>query len=101
MSRVHTSASPRPRHILRPMNITLPSDQQKWLEAEVAAGRFESTDDALAAAVAELMLNDADDLAWAKPHVEKARASVARGDVIPGEEFFKRLEARLDKLRAR
>jgi antitoxin ParD1/3/4 len=83
------------------MNVTLPSDQQRWLEAEVAAGRFESIDDALAAAVAELMSIEADDLAWAKPYVEQARASVARGDVIPGGEFFKRLEARLDKLRAR
>jgi antitoxin ParD1/3/4 len=83
------------------MNVTLPSDQQKWLEAEVAAGRFESIDDALAAAVAELMSLDADDLAWAKPYVEQARTSIARGDVISGEEFFKRLDARLDKLRAR
>jgi antitoxin ParD1/3/4 len=84
-----------------PMNITLPADQQKWLEAEVAAGRFESIDDALAAAVAELMLIDADDLAWARPYVEEARASVARGEVIAGEEFFHRLEGRLDRLRSR
>ncbi|MFZ1103763.1 MAG: hypothetical protein WAN86_13130 [Hyphomicrobiaceae bacterium] len=83
------------------MDVSLPSDQQKWLEAEVAAGRFESIDDALAAAVAELMSIDADDLAWAKPYVEQARASVARGAVISGEEFFRRLEGRLDKLRSR
>ncbi len=79
------------------MNITLPADQQKWLEAEVAAGRFESVDDALAAAVAELMSMDADDLAWAKPYVEEARASVARGAVTGGEGFF----SRLDKFRSR
>jgi antitoxin ParD1/3/4 len=83
------------------MNITLPADQQKWLEAEVAAGHFESIDDALAAAVAELMSTDDDDLAWARPYVEKARASVARGAVISGEEFFQRLAGRLDKLRSR
>ena len=83
------------------MHITLPTEQQEWLEAEVAAGRFESIDDALAAAVAELMSIDADDLAWAKPYVEEARASVARGAVIAGEEFFQRLEGRLDKLRSR
>jgi hypothetical protein len=29
--------------------------------------------------------------------VERARASVARGDVISGEEFFKRLGRKLDK----
>jgi antitoxin ParD1/3/4 len=83
------------------MNITLPGEQQKWPEAEIAASRLESIDDALAAAVAELMSIDADDLAWAKPYVEQARASVARGAVIAGEEFFQRLESRLDKLRSR
>jgi Arc/MetJ-type ribon-helix-helix transcriptional regulator len=83
------------------MNITLPADQQKWLEAEVAAGRFESIDDALAAAVAELMSIDSDDLSWARPYVEEARASVARGAVIGGEAFFQRLEGRIDKLRPR
>ncbi len=82
------------------MNITLPAAQQKWLEAEVAAGRFESIDDALATAVAELMSIDADDLAWARPYVEQARAPVARGAVFTGEEFFQRLKGRLDKLRA-
>jgi antitoxin ParD1/3/4 len=83
------------------MNTTLPADQRKWLEAEVAAGRFESMDDALAAAVAELMSIDADDLAWARPYVEEARASIARGAVMTGEEFFQRLASRLDKLRSR
>jgi hypothetical protein len=42
-----------------------------------------------------------DDLAWAKPYVDKARASVARGDVMSGEEFFKRLDAKRVALRAR
>ena len=82
------------------MNITLPPEQQKWLETEVAAGRFQSIDDAVAAAVAELMSIHDDDLAWAKPYVEEARASVARGDVISGDEFFKRLETKLDTLRS-
>ena len=82
------------------MNITLPPAQQKWLEAEVTAGRFQSMDDAVAAAVAELMSIHDDDLAWAKPYVEQARASVAHGDVISGDEFFKRLETKLDTLRS-
>jgi len=38
---------------------------------------------------------EADDLAWAKPYVDEARASVARGDVISGDEFFRRLAAML------
>jgi antitoxin ParD1/3/4 len=75
------------------MNITLTPEQQKWLETEVAAGHFDSLDDAVATAVAELMTLSGDDLAWAKPYVEQARASVARGNVISGDEFFKRLVA--------
>jgi len=38
---------------------------------------------------------EADDLTWAKPYVDEACASVARGDVLPGDEFFRRLAAML------
>jgi antitoxin ParD1/3/4 len=82
------------------MNITLPAEQLQWLEAEVAAGRFNSIEDAVAAAIAELMSLGSDDLAWAKPYVEQARASVARGDVVSGEEFIKRLEIKMKTLRS-
>jgi antitoxin ParD1/3/4 len=82
------------------MNITLTPEQQKWLEAEIAAGHFDSVDDAVAAAIAELMSLNGDDLAWAKPYVEQARASVARGDVISGDEFFKRLAKKLGTLQS-
>jgi antitoxin ParD1/3/4 len=83
------------------MNVTLPSDQLEWLEAQVAAGRFRSVDEALVVAVADLKAMRDDDLAWAKPYVEEARASVARGDVSSGEDFFKRLDAKLETLRSR
>jgi Arc/MetJ-type ribon-helix-helix transcriptional regulator len=83
------------------MNVTLPSDQLEWLEAQVAAGRFRSVDEALAVAVADLKAMHDDDLTWAKPYVEEARASVARGDVSSGEDFFKRLDAKLEALRSR
>jgi antitoxin ParD1/3/4 len=82
------------------MNVKLPPEQQKWLEAEVAAGSFSSVDEALAVAVADLMAIHKDDLAWAKPYVEQARASVARGDILSGEEYFKRLNAKLQALRS-
>jgi antitoxin ParD1/3/4 len=75
------------------MNILLPKEQLEWLEAEVAAGRFASIDEALSVAVADLKALSEDDLAWAKPYVDEARASVARGDAISGEEFFRRLNA--------
>jgi antitoxin ParD1/3/4 len=78
------------------MNITLSPEHKRWLETEVAAGHFESIDDAVATAVAELISLRDDDLAWAKPYVEQARASVARGDVISGDEFFRRLARKLE-----
>jgi hypothetical protein len=58
------------------MNITLPPNQRKWLEAEIAAGRFASLDEGLAVAV--LMDLETDDL---------ARASFAEGDVLAGEAY--------------
>jgi Arc/MetJ-type ribon-helix-helix transcriptional regulator len=83
------------------MNIKLPSEQQKWLEDQVAAGRFGSVDAALTLAVADLMAADIDDLDSAKPHVEQARASVARGDVISGEDWFERIDSKLGHRRVR
>jgi antitoxin ParD1/3/4 len=82
------------------MNVALPREQQEWLEAEVAAGHFSSIDEAVAVAVADLKALMEDDLAWAKPYVDQARASVARGDVISGEKFFKHLNAKIDTLRS-
>jgi len=85
---------------IKAMKVALPPEQMKWLEAEVSAGHFSSVDDAMAAAVAELMSAHDDDFAWAKPYVEQARASVERGDVISGQEFFERLESKLSLLRS-
>jgi antitoxin ParD1/3/4 len=83
------------------MRVTLPSEQQQWLEAEVAAGRFASVDEALAVAVGDLMAIQNDDLAWAKPYVDRTRESVARGEIMSGQEFFRRLTARVQDLRSR
>jgi antitoxin ParD1/3/4 len=83
------------------MNILLPREQQEWLEAEVAAGHFSSIDEAVAAAVAELKSFLDDDLAWAKPYVDEARASVARGESISGEEFYKHLNDKIESLRSK
>jgi antitoxin ParD1/3/4 len=80
------------------MNIKLPPEQHKWLEAEVAAGHYTSIDEALSIAVADLMAIHDDHLGWAKPYVDEARAAVARGDVISGEEYFKRLNAKLESM---
>ncbi len=82
------------------MNITLPQQQQKWLEAEVAAGRYASVDEALAAAVADLMASADDDFSWAKPFVDEARAGIARGEEIGLDEFRKEIRETIAKLAA-
>jgi len=83
------------------MNIKLPTDQIGWLEEQVAAGHFTSIDEALVVAVADLMTIQNDDLVWAKPFVDEAHASVARGGVVPGDEFLGRLDLKLAALRSR
>lgn len=81
------------------MNIALNPDQQQWLEAEVSAGTFASIEDAVRLAVAGLMDSDEDDdLAWAKPLVDEARASIARGEGVPAADVKAEIEARLRKL---
>lgn len=82
------------------MNVKLPPDQLKWIESQVADGRFGSVDEALSIAVADLMAMHADDLGWAKPYVDQARASVARGDVLAGDEYFRLLDEKLAALRS-
>jgi len=83
------------------MNIKLPHEQMTWLAAQVAAGQYASIDEALSVAVAELMALQNDDLSWARPYVDEALASVERGHAISGEEFFKSLDEKRAKLRAR
>jgi antitoxin ParD1/3/4 len=83
------------------VNIKLPPEQQKWLEEQVAAGHFVSPDEALALAVADLMAAETNDLAWAKPYVDDARASLARGEAISGEDYFESLERKVQSLRTR
>ena len=80
------------------MNITLPREQQEWLEAQVKAGTYESIDDALSQFVAEHMELDLDDLDWAKPLVEEARASVERGETMTLEEYRAMMDQRFGKL---
>jgi len=81
------------------MTITLPPGLQKWLEAQVAAGRFSSVDDAIAVAVADLMAIDEDNLAWAKPDVDQARAAAARGEVVPLDDALADIDACLATLK--
>lgn len=96
----------------RRLTITLTPEQIRWLEAEVAAGRFASIDDGARAAVAELLADDwpvedhavtnadilADDMAWAKPLVDEAIAEIERGEGIPYEQVKAELDAFLKSI---
>ena len=88
------------------MSITLTPEQETWIKAHVATGDFASVEEAarqlIDDRIAELA-NDEDgehdDMEWAKPYVDEARADIARGDVITLEEHRARNAARLSVLR--
>ena len=81
------------------MTITLTPEQHAWLEAQVAAGRFPSVEDAVRVAVADLMAIDTTDLSWAKPHLDAARGQIARGECVTYEEFKHELADQIKALR--
>jgi antitoxin ParD1/3/4 len=68
------------------MNITLPVEQEQWLKKRIASGEFQSPDDAVRQLIAERMIVEDDDMAWAHPLVTEALEAVARGDVTSLEE---------------
>ena len=81
------------------MTITLPREQQEWLEAQVKAGYYDSIEEAVASIVAEHMQLDTDDMAWAKPLVDEALASLDRGEGMTLEEYRQRMDERFGKLK--
>ncbi|HVY12757.1 MAG TPA: hypothetical protein VHB73_04255 [Alphaproteobacteria bacterium] len=80
------------------MNITLSPDQQKSLEAQVAAGRFASIEEAVRFAVSHFLPVDTTDLSWAVPYLEEARMSLSRGESLSLKEFKAHAEKRLSEL---
>ncbi len=85
------------------MSITLTPEQEAWIKPHVATGDFASVEEAahqlIDDRIAELAETGDDDMAWAKPYVDEARADMARGDVITLEEHRARNAARLAALR--
>ena len=73
------------------MTIQLSPKQEQWLKAQVAAGHFGSLEQAISAAVANLMASSADDLDWAQPLVDAAAHELARGEGIPADEALRRV----------
>jgi Arc/MetJ-type ribon-helix-helix transcriptional regulator len=78
------------------MNIPLPPDQEDWLKAQVASGRFASLEDAVASAIAGLQAQEAIDDGWAKPLIDEALDALDRGE---GTEWRK--GEVLEKIKAR
>jgi antitoxin ParD1/3/4 len=83
------------------MTITLTPEQVDWLEQQVASGEFDSVEEAVRLAVADLMTLDTDDLHWAKPLVDEAHAALARGEGIPAEAVKAEIDAYLKSIGAR
>jgi antitoxin ParD1/3/4 len=81
------------------MTITLTPEQQALLSNYVARGDFSSVEEAarqlIDERIAERAAEEGDNLAWAKPYVDEARAAVARGDVLTLDEHKARNAARL------
>ena len=80
------------------MNIRLSPEQQQWLEEQVAAGRFNSVDDAVATAVADLMAGEDGDLTWATPYLDEAREAAARGEIVSLDEAIADIDAHVGRI---
>jgi len=78
------------------VQIQLTKEHEEWLLTQVAAGRFSSLEEAVAEAIDGLK-SEHDDLTWAKPLVEEGLSELDRGEAIPAEEVFARIEAHLSK----
>ena len=86
------------------MKINLTPEQLAQLSIYGARGEFSSTEQAASQIVdeclAERMPDESDDPAWAKPHVDEARAAAARGELLTLDEHKARNAARLAALRS-
>jgi antitoxin ParD1/3/4 len=74
-----------------PITLTLTPEQEAWLQAQVAAGDFATVEEAarrlLDDRIAQIASRDEDDdLEWARPLLDEARASIARGESLTLEE---------------
>jgi Arc/MetJ-type ribon-helix-helix transcriptional regulator len=81
------------------ITVTLTPEQEERLEAEVAAGRLKSVEVAVRAVV-DLMLMpiDTNDLAWARPYLDVAKAQIERGEFVTHAEFKRDLAERIKTL---
>ena len=76
---------------MRKTSLALTSAQERIVDAAVTEGRFATRQEALDYALQ--YLSNGDDLAWAKPYIDKALVSVADGKVIPAESVDAEMKA--------
>jgi len=90
--------------VQRAMLITLTPEQEAWCKIHVARGDFASVEEAarqlIDERIAERAAEESDDLSWAKPFVDEARAAVARGEFVSLEEHKAHNAALLASLKA-
>lgn len=75
--------------------INLPADLEAWARAEVAAGRAESVEALVARALRERKA----ETEYVRAKLDEARASLAREEGMPLEEFLARGQDRVSRLR--
>ena len=83
------------------MHVELKPTIAAILLAQVAAGHFQSVEDAVSAAVLGIGPDhdgDLGDLSWAKPYVDEGLASLERGEGIPHEQVWAELNARFSTI---
>lgn len=81
------------------MTIQLSPAHLKWLEAEVAAGRFATVEDGVTQVLAERIEMELSDFDWAKPYIDEALKSVEEGRVISQQEFELEMDRIIENLR--
>jgi predicted transcriptional regulator len=76
------------------MRIQLDDRYQEWLRARVAAGEYATIEQAVAAAIQRMMLDDGadDDDASARPLVEEGLSQLDRGESYSHEDVFAHIE---------
>jgi antitoxin ParD1/3/4 len=76
------------------MQIQLTKDHEDWLRSQVAAGRYVSLEEAIAEAIDALKSED-EDFALIQPLVAEGLEELDRGESVPADELFARIEASL------
>jgi antitoxin ParD1/3/4 len=84
------------------VSITLQPEQERFIQEQVARGRFKSANEVLAHALILLEQKYQEDEAWMEDvrlKIDEARAEVARGEVLPLETVMAQLHEKFRQAR--